>query len=126
MQRFGALSLLGLVVATLIAACASEDDSTIDTPQGTTTTTAPDAGCDGACDADADAEPDSPPVSTCEAAAEPKTGCPCETPGEQLYCGKVYVKFGEQTVCGPGYMTCDSNSLWGECILNNAAEPPQT
>lgn len=120
MRRLAAISLLGGALATATA-CGS-DDEPLHGPPSATTTTHSDAGCGDDCDAGPDVVQPDP----CETATEPTAGCECETPGEQVYCGQAYAKIGDQVVCGPGFMTCEADSHWGECILNNAAKPPPT
>lgn len=122
MRRLATIvAMLGAAMA-LATACGS-DDEPLHGPPTATTTAKPDAGCGDDCDAgDSDVTQPDP----CEAATEPTTGCACETPGEQVYCGQAYAKIGDQVVCGPGFMTCAVDGRWGECIVNNAAKPPPT
>jgi N-acetylneuraminic acid mutarotase len=46
-------------------------------------------------------------------------GCPCETEGGHLVCGKVVEKLHDQIVCGKGVSVC-TQGTWSECSLNNS------
>jgi N-acetylneuraminic acid mutarotase len=53
----------------------------------------------------------------CSKAEQP--GCPCDTEGAHLVCGKVVAKLHDQLVCGQGVSVCTLGS-WSECSLNNS------
>ncbi len=44
-------------------------------------------------------------------------GCPCDTEGAHLVCGKVVERLHEQIVCGKGVSVCTLGA-WSECSLN--------
>jgi hypothetical protein len=46
-------------------------------------------------------------------------GCPCDTEGDHLQCGKVVEKLHDQLVCGKGVSVCTLGT-WSECALNNS------
>jgi N-acetylneuraminic acid mutarotase len=46
-------------------------------------------------------------------------GCPCDTEGAHLQCGKVVERLHDQIVCGKGVSVCTLGS-WSECSLNNS------
>ena len=55
-----------------------------------------------------------------DCAASPRPGCPCDTEGQQMFCGQVVADIdGESSVCGQGFSACTGGE-WGECIINNA------
>ncbi|MCC6522927.1 MAG: hypothetical protein IT373_09720 [Polyangiaceae bacterium] len=66
-------------------------------------------------------------VECFECAQHTKPGCPCETEGDHLACGKVEVVLDGQPVCGKGFSTC-TNGVWAECVIDNAVtlvpDPP--
>lgn len=103
-----------------IVACSGEDPvKTAPRPANPTTTGAGGGGGEGG---------ESPSSSAAETGSggsgpdcsgeEPTPACPCETDGELYDCGTVYSKVGDQTVCGPGRMSC-AGGVWGECVLSN-------
>jgi N-acetylneuraminic acid mutarotase len=46
-------------------------------------------------------------------------GCPCDTEGAYLQCGKVVAELHDQLVCGNGVSACTLGT-WSECTLNNS------
>lgn len=55
---------------------------------------------------------DAGPSDPCQ---PPQTGCPCENPGEQLYCGVIYRESNGVVDCAKGYRTCSADAGWGPC-----------
>jgi hypothetical protein len=53
-----------------------------------------------------------------EACAEAAPGCPCDTEGEHLTCGRVEIQIANQTMCGTGDSVC-SEGLWGPCVISS-------
>ncbi len=47
--------------------------------------------------------------------ATPDMGCPCDTPGQVVECGKVYQRDGDYVTCSIGTRTC-MGAEWGECL----------
>jgi hypothetical protein len=66
---------------------------------------------------DSDASPpprvDSGPVAPC---ASPAPGCPCADAGAQVSCGLVYRISGTHVDCSPGYLTCEVDGGWSDCV----------
>jgi N-acetylneuraminic acid mutarotase len=50
---------------------------------------------------------------------EDEPGCPCDTEGDHLQCGKVVERLHDQLICGKGVSVCTLGS-WSECSLNNS------
>jgi len=48
--------------------------------------------------------------------SEPAPGCPCDDAGAQSYCGLVYRISGTHVDCSPGYLTCQEDGGWGDCL----------
>src|SRR5690242_4735808 len=55
--------------------------------------------------------------SSCADRQDP--GCPCDTEGEHVQCGKVVETLHDQLVCGQGVSVCTLGT-WSECALNNS------
>ncbi len=55
-------------------------------------------------------------LSPPDACAQAAPGCPCDTEGEHLTCGRVEIQIASQTVCGTGESVC-SDGLWAPCII---------
>src|SRR6185436_272187 len=55
--------------------------------------------------------------STCTESDGP--GCPCDTEGDHLQCGKVLEVLHDQLICGKGVSVCTLGT-WSECALNNS------
>ncbi len=73
-----------------------------------------------ACTMGSDCDDSDPTITMqCLCENESSPGCPCTGSGEQVSCGTVYSRVGDQVVCGEGISTCDGSS-WGECIINGA------
>lgn len=62
-----------------------------------------------------------PKGSSCET---PNDGCPCDDPGVEVDCGKVYRYSGEYLTCSDGLRTCGENGEWGECIGDSISVLP--
>lgn len=45
----------------------------------------------------------------------PQAGCPCQTEGQQEYCGVVYRISGNHVDCSKGYVTCMPDGKWSAC-----------
>ncbi|MEY2931876.1 MAG: hypothetical protein RL033_2625, partial [Pseudomonadota bacterium] len=73
-----------------------------------------------ACTMGADCDDADPAITMeCLCQDEHTPGCACTNSGEQVSCGTVYSRVGDQVVCGEGISTCDGRT-WGECIINGA------
>jgi hypothetical protein len=46
-------------------------------------------------------------------------GCPCDTEGARVQCGKVVERLDDRLICGKGVSVCTLGS-WSECTLNNS------
>lgn len=46
--------------------------------------------------------------------ATPQEGCPCDTPGKEVDCGKVESRSGDYVLCSNGKRTCQAGA-WGAC-----------
>jgi hypothetical protein len=56
-----------------------------------------------------------------EAAAMPPCytaapGCPCAEAGAKQFCGYIYRRVGNYVACQPGYLTCEADGGWGDCL----------
>ena len=76
------------------------------------------AGCDDGTppplgDSDGGLESDGTSKAPC---STPATGCPCAEAGAQFYCGVVYRYSGTHVDCSPGYLTCQDDGGWGDCV----------
>lgn len=47
--------------------------------------------------------------------SSPAQGCPCNNPGDQIYCGTVYRISGTHVDCSKGYLTCQPDGGWSAC-----------
>ncbi len=68
---------------------------------------------------------DSGMIPTTDAAAPcstPAQGCPCDNPGEEVFCGMVYRISGKHVDCSKGYVTCQKDKTWGACEGSRIAE----
>lgn len=50
--------------------------------------------------------------------AKPNPGCGCGDAGAgaKVSCGNVYRYSGTYLTCSPGYITCGTNEVWGDCV----------
>jgi hypothetical protein len=48
--------------------------------------------------------------------ATPGVGCPCDTPGRTVQCGKVMRRSEDYVSCSLGERTCGTDSKWGDCV----------
>ena len=60
--------------------------------------------------------PDGAPTPPPDPCATPNPGCPCDDAGTQYYCGKVYRTSGTLVECSDGYLTCQPDGGWGDCV----------
>ncbi len=60
------------------------------------------------------------PIPTGDLCETPNDGCPCETPGEAVDCGRVERTSGSYVSCSMGQRTC-TDGKWGTCIGDRVA-----
>jgi hypothetical protein len=48
--------------------------------------------------------------------ATPATGCPCTEAGAKFDCGRVYRISGAYVSCSEGFLTCEEDGGWSECV----------
>jgi hypothetical protein len=67
---------------------------------------------------DSDGGPDYDSDVTLAPCAKPNPGCGCADAGTgaKVFCGNVYRISGTHLDCSPGYITCGTNEVWGDCI----------
>lgn len=46
----------------------------------------------------------------------PAPGCPCTDPGKKIGCGTIYRKSGTHVDCSEGYITCQDDGEWSDCV----------
>jgi hypothetical protein len=46
----------------------------------------------------------------------PSASCPCSDAGAKYYCGVIYRVSGKHVDCSPGYLTCQDDGTWSECL----------
>ena len=54
------------------------------------------------------------------------TGCPCDTPGQQIGCGQVHHLDGDYLSCSTGTRSCSASGQWGDCLGDQIGEPRST
>lgn len=96
MRRWALFALAVPATVALVLACSSKQPPVI-------------GDTDGSLPPDTDGGPTTP----CD---PPTEGCPCTTPGDQLYCGLVYRHSGNRIDCSKGYRTCQEDGGWGACV----------
>jgi hypothetical protein len=64
------------------------------------------------------------PVNSADRCATPNEGCPCDTPGEVVNCGKVLVKVDNYETCYEGSRICTNEAAWGPCVPDQSVVRP--